>query len=276
MGDLFLNKVIGSLLAVALVIFVIGELSHLLFAGDHAYVDEEAPLSEQLAERFAYFMEMDTAAAPASAEAEETFDLGLALANADLTRGERDFRAQCSTCHTVEQGGAHGTGPNLWDTVNLPIAGHEGFNYSNALTSMDGRWTYENLDAWIANPSAFAPGTSMSFAGIRRDDRRANVIAYLAQYTDDRPPFPEPAPAESEDAVPTSEAGEPVDPELPTGGGDAISDPDEARGEVATQDYVLGTSEDDDAGEVELIPEDTEQVIEEIGEEDDEPGSDGQ
>ena len=50
-------------------------------------------------------------------EEEEVFDLGLALANADLSRGERSFKAKCATCHTIEQGGANGTGPNLHGVV---------------------------------------------------------------------------------------------------------------------------------------------------------------
>ena len=81
------------------------------------------------------------------------------------------------------------------------------------MNNAEGTWTYENLDEWIKNPAAYLRGTSMSFAGIRRDNDRAAVIAYLAANTANPPAFPEPLPAADEaiDAVPSD--GELIDGE---------------------------------------------------------------
>lgn len=92
--------------------------------------------------------------------------------------GEAVF-ARCQSCHNVDQGGANGLGPALHGIVGAPKAAVPGFAYSSALTDMGGEWTYENLDAWLANPRAYAPGNKMSFPGLSSGEDRANVILYM-------------------------------------------------------------------------------------------------
>lgn len=265
MGDLTINKILGSLLAIALVIMGLQTLSHSLFPagpGGYGHDDhgEELSVNEKLAARYAYFIPVEEGADAGGEEEEEVFDLGLALANADISRGERSFRAKCATCHTIEEGGAHGTGPNLYATVGLDKAGHEGFNYSAALEDMEGSWTWQTLNDWLYNPSGYAPGTSMAFAGLRRDDERANVIAYLASYTPDPPPLPEPQTGDAEtdgDAPDAADAA--VD--VPTG----ADDPAELTGQVAVQDAVDGVGPNDgDVGEVEIVPGETAEALDEV------------
>lgn len=218
MGELGLNKILGALLASALGIMFLMQLPNVVFASGAGHHGDEhgeaASLSEQMCQKFHYCVEVAEAAGAGAAAAEEVFDLGAALASADLTRGERLFASQCSTCHTINQGGANGTGPNLYNTVGAHKAHMPGFAYSGAMANAEGSWTYENLDEWIKNPGAYLRGTSMSFAGIRRDNDRAAVIAYLAANTENAPAFPEPLPAADEAgdvAVPTD--GELVDGE---------------------------------------------------------------
>ncbi len=205
MGELGLNKIFGALLASALGIMFLMQLPNVVFAsgssGHHGDEHgEAATLSEQMCQKFHYCVEVAEAAGAGAAAAEEVFDLGAALASADLTRGERLFASQCSTCHTINQGGANGTGPNLYNTVGANKAHISGFAYSGAMNNAEGNWSYENLDGWIKNPASYMRGTSMSFAGIRRDADRAAVIAYLAANTENAPAFPEPLPAASEEA----------------------------------------------------------------------------
>jgi cytochrome c len=101
------------------------------------------------------------------------------LQTADATRGEAVFR-KCGTCHTVNQGGANGIGPNLYGVVGEAIAsGRGGFAFSEALKGHGGNWDFENLYQWLHNPRAFAPGTKMTFAGLSSPQERADVIAYL-------------------------------------------------------------------------------------------------
>ena len=118
-------------------------------------------------------------------------DLGTLLAAADPAAGEKVY-AKCTACHTVNQGGANGIGPNLYAVLGTPIGAHApGYAYSSALSGHGGAWTYENMDAWLANPRAFASGTKMSFAGLSKPEDRANVIAYM-KANGGGPPFPEP------------------------------------------------------------------------------------
>ncbi len=209
--DLFLNKILGAALATGLGLFGLNTLSTMMFAdksaahgaekgGDHGEGHAEGEvktLSAQMCDKFAYCIEIAEVAAAGGDAAEAVFDLGAALAGADLAKGERIFNGQCKTCHTIEAGGANGTGPNLHNVVGAMKAKHAGFNYSAALSGIGTPWTYENLDAWIKNPGAYAKGTSMSFAGLRKDPDRAAVIAYLAKNTEGAPAFPAPLAADA-------------------------------------------------------------------------------
>jgi len=105
--------------------------------------------------------------------------LNTLLAKADVAKGEKVF-AKCTACHSVNQGGANGVGPNLYGTVGEEIgAGKGGFVFSDALKSKGGKWTFDALDHWLKSPRDFAAGTKMTFAGLGNPEDRANVIAYL-------------------------------------------------------------------------------------------------
>jgi cytochrome c len=100
------------------------------------------------------------------------------LAAADMAKGAELFK-QCSSCHSIAQGGPNGLGPNLWASVGKPHGHVAGFAYSDALKGVPGNWTFDALDAWLASPRKYAPGTKMTFAGMADPQARANVIAYL-------------------------------------------------------------------------------------------------
>ncbi len=122
-------------------------------------------------------------------------DLGTLLAAADPAAGEKVF-AKCGACHTINQGGADGIGPNLWGVLGAPIGAHAaGFAYSSALSGHGGEWSYENIDAWLTSPRGFANGTKMSFAGLSKPEDRANVIAFLNAHGGG-PAYPAPVVAE--------------------------------------------------------------------------------
>lgn len=109
------------------------------------------------------------------AVAELTFEEAFAIA--DASAGSRLW-SQCRACHALEDG-RNGVGPHLYGIVNREIGAVDGFNYSGALNQAGDVWTPEILSAFIENPNAVTPGTSMSFRGISSVEDRANLIAYM-------------------------------------------------------------------------------------------------
>ncbi len=103
------------------------------------------------------------------------------LQTADAARGEGAFR-KCAACHTINQGGANGLGPNLYGVMGEAVGtGHAGFNFSEALRSRGGNWDWDAMSAWLASPRSFAPGTRMTFAGLSNPQERADLLLYMNQ-----------------------------------------------------------------------------------------------
>jgi len=112
------------------------------------------------------------------------------LASASAERGQAAARP-CETCHTFDKGGQNRVGPNLWGVVGRDRASESGFNYSAAMKSKGGKWSFEELDKFLTNPRRDIPGTAMTFAGIERDRQRSDVIAYLRSLSDNPVPLPQ-------------------------------------------------------------------------------------
>jgi cytochrome c len=131
-----------------------------------------------------------SAPAPAAAATEDP-PVDTLLAAADAKRGEDDTRKLgCVACHTFNDGGKAGLGPNLYGVVGAPHGHMEGFAYSPALKSKSGPWNYDELNEWLKKPATYAPGTKMSFAGIKEPKDRADVIAYLRSLSANPEPLP--------------------------------------------------------------------------------------
>lgn len=137
------------------------------------------------------------------AGAEAGVPLATLLAEADPAKGQALF-AKCASCHTADAGGGNGIGPNMHGVMGETIGtGHGGFAFSDALKSHGGKWTFENMDAWLKSPKAFAPGTKMTFAGMGKPEERAAMIVYLNSLGSNLPLPPPPAadaPAEGAEA----------------------------------------------------------------------------
>lgn len=106
-------------------------------------------------------------------------DLGTLLAAASVENGAQQAVARCGTCHTFEQGGANGQGPNLYGVLGGPLGHSAGFGYSGALKEKGGTWTLEAMNEWLLNPKGFIAGTSMGFAGLKNNEQRADILVYL-------------------------------------------------------------------------------------------------
>lgn len=103
-----------------------------------------------------------------------------AAAEGDPATGKRVFN-QCQACHTVVKG-KNGLGPSLNGVVGRKAGTADGFkNYSPAMQKSDVAWTEENLDKYLSDPKGFLPGNRMIFVGLKKDQDRADVIAFIKQ-----------------------------------------------------------------------------------------------
>lgn len=105
---------------------------------------------------------------------------GVALAAGDATKGEKVFN-KCKACHTVEDA-TNKVGPSLKGIVGRAVATAEGYNYSDSMKEFAATgavWDEANLDNYITNPKVLVPKGKMAFAGLKKEDERADLIAFL-------------------------------------------------------------------------------------------------
>jgi cytochrome c len=180
--ELSTNKLLGAVLGTAL------GLMGLSMLGQSVY-HREAP---EVGKQGWNLPVPETEVAATDEPAEEEKPLGVLLASADVASGEKEHK-KCTGCHVFEKDGANKQGPVLWDVVERDKAVVAGFNYSEAAQGQKGdKWTYDNLYAFIENPAVYMPGTAMKFGGIKNDQKRADLLAYLATLSDAPKPFPAP------------------------------------------------------------------------------------
>ncbi len=125
------------------------------------------------------------------------------LATADAAKGEKIAKA-CAACHTFTKGGPAGVGPNLYGIVGGPKDHMAGYAYSGALLEVGGNtWTYAELNKFLYKPKAYAKNTKMSFAGLKKAEDRAALIAWLRTQADS----PKGLPSDGEIAAEQAELG---------------------------------------------------------------------
>jgi cytochrome c len=182
MDSFELNKILGAVLATCLFLLSLNIGASAVFApkkpekpGYDVVVQEKAKPGET----------------PAAAQDEPIEKL---LASASIEKGEASAK-KCAACHTFAKGEPNRVGPNLYGVVGRARASAPSFNYSAAMKAKGGNWSVEDLNAFLANPKGFVPGTSMGFAGLPRGSERADVITYLNSKSDSPQALPKAAEA---------------------------------------------------------------------------------
>jgi cytochrome c len=177
MNSFELNKILGALLGCCLVLVAVHIASGAIFTP--AVPDKPGYEIAVKAEP----SQGATAAAPAATP------IATLLASASVQHGAQVAK-QCEACHNFQEGAGAKVGPNLYGVVGRNIASVSGFNYSAALKGKTGTWDFATLNTWLTKPSAFAPGTAMTFAGLSNEKQRADVIDYLDSLAANPVPLP--------------------------------------------------------------------------------------
>jgi cytochrome c len=175
-NSLEMNKIFAAILTAGVTFGMAGLVGRLVV---HPTTPKQAAI--QIGEPAA----APVAAAPAAPALEPITPL---LAAANVQAGQQLAQRQCASCHSFNEGGRSGVGPNLYGIIGAKHAHAAGFNYSAAIRAMaDKPWTYEEMNAWIANPRAYAPGNKMTYAGLASASGRADLIAYLRSISPNAP-----------------------------------------------------------------------------------------
>lgn len=182
MNSSYFNSAAGAFLGIVFVLMTLSIVSDGIY---HAAEPETEGFAIEVAEA------STEESAPAEEAAPELIEP--LLASADPAKGENVFK-KCAACHSNDAASANKVGPGLWNIINRPVATHADFNYSAALSDYSEggtvEWTYERLNNFLAAPKKYISGTSMGFAGLKKIEERADLLAYLRTVADTPPPLP--------------------------------------------------------------------------------------
>lgn len=196
MSGMEFNKLFAAILVAGILAMLAG------FVASHV-VQVEKP------EKNAYPIEVaEDAGAPGAAKEAVAEPILALLKTADVAKGQNIAKA-CGACHSFNKGEPARVGPNLYGIVGNRHAHMEGFAYSDAMKAMhDKTWNYNELNVFIWNPRKHIAGTKMVFAGLKKPQDRADVIAYLRTLADSPVALPSDADiaAEAVEAAPAADA----------------------------------------------------------------------
>ncbi len=173
-----LNKIIGAILLASMVAMVSGFVAMGLYTGS---IGEHGHHEEKRGYTIAGADTAEAGGESAAATPEAPVDIMPLMAGADIEAGKAQLK-KCTACHTFDQGGKNGVGPNQWGLFGAACGHRTDYSYSDAIKAMHGKgmkWDEQTLSDFLANPKKYAPGNKMSFAGIKNPQDRANLIAYL-------------------------------------------------------------------------------------------------
>ncbi len=181
MDSFEINKILASILLIALLFIGIGKISNLVFHVDKPKI---AGYKVELPEGNT----INKASETANEEVEE-INISSLLSIGDVAHGEKVFK-KCSACHSINKGGKNKIGPALYNVLGRQVGGVEDYKYSSALLEYGKAWTFEEMNGFLKKPASYIKGTKMAFAGLRKEKDRSSVILYLNQNSDSPLPLP--------------------------------------------------------------------------------------
>ena len=180
MDSFELNKIIGAILLVALLVIGIGKVSNLVFKVNKP-------------EKSNYKVELDVETAEPKVDEKpvekEIVDIAALMSTGDLAHGEKVFK-KCAACHSIKSGGGNKIGPALYNVVGRKIGALSDYKYSSALSEYEKNWSFQELNGFLLKPKDWIKGTKMAYAGLRKEKDRASIILYLNKYSDNPLPLP--------------------------------------------------------------------------------------
>ena len=181
MNSFELNKIAGAILFALVVFMGLNVLTEVIFA---PHGDEKRGYEIEVAGA-------DNGAGDEAAEEVKVVSIEELLTTASADAGAKQAK-KCAACHTFDESGKNKVGPGLWGVVGRAPASHEGFSYSSAMQEFaanNSEWTFEQLNEFIKAPKKHVSGTSMGYAGLKKDKPRADLIAYLRSLSDNPVPI---------------------------------------------------------------------------------------
>ena len=178
MKNLESNKIVASILLAGLIAMLCGFFTNLFY---HPKTDLEKRGYEVAV--------TDTSAAAQKQEEQEEIVIADLIKVASFEKG-KTLSKKCTACHSFNNGGANKIGPNLWNVIGANIASKTDYTYSKALTSIEGEWTYDAMYQFLNKPKKYAPGTKMSFVGLKKPTDVAAMIEFLRRNSETPLPLP--------------------------------------------------------------------------------------